>query len=102
MEIEDLKEKKVYFFKADRWLAVEKNDGRVSCNLTPTLEEELSVRLLFHEKFHENCSTINSLRFLSFCTINSQTLIDSQSFCTIKKKKFPMAILIHIYKSKVF
>ena len=43
IEIEDLKEKRVYFFKANRWLAVEKGDGKVSCNLTPTKDEEISV-----------------------------------------------------------
>lgn len=43
IEIEDLKEKRQYFFKANRWLAVEKGDGKVSCNLTPTKDEEISV-----------------------------------------------------------
>ena len=47
IEIEDLKEKRQYFFKANRWLAVEKGDGKVSCNLTPTKDEEISVSFFY-------------------------------------------------------
>ena len=52
IEIEDLKEKRVYFFKTNRWLAVEKGDGNVSCNITPTKDEELFVSFFFNNSFN--------------------------------------------------
>uniref|UniRef100_A0A7M5XFD6 PLAT domain-containing protein n=1 Tax=Clytia hemisphaerica TaxID=252671 RepID=A0A7M5XFD6_9CNID len=56
IEVEDLETTKMYFFYPNRWLAVEKNDGRVSCNLLPTVEEELSkdTKYLFFTKLRRD------------------------------------------------